>query len=95
MTIKELFKQLERRNENNKIFNEREQQYYVIFSEMEGKRFKTYKEFMKYVRKEYVKDYIPLLETAEFIKTIGHSAYTYFTCRGVHESLEIYLEDCE
>ena len=63
MTIKDLFKLLDKHNEYAKAFNCKEEAFGVDFDECNYKQFNNYKDFVKFIKEEYTADYVDMALT--------------------------------
>ena len=91
MKIKTLFDQLKSRNEMNLVFMRDQCSLEFVFDEMDSHQFKCYREFMNYIRKEYVSCYISECVLCDGQPCVDGSVLFSFISCGTKHTIEVYL----
>ena len=94
MTIKELIKTLERRNEINAYFNKDHEQLQIVFDDIYYLYVDNLKDFAKYLKETYYKPYCEALYNAQLENVNGHMKTIFVAnCNGLTNAytIEIWL----
>ena len=91
MKIKKLFELLAAYNKLCNAMTGKIHYFKVYFDEWDLHEFKNFKEFMKYLKDEYIGEYIITLLNIDGQETLEHSHSYAFSCGGYKHTVDFYL----
>lgn len=89
MKIKELFELLDKHNAFNRLYEEKEDILHIYINSYGGCEFKTYKNFVRWLKKEYVPSAVKAILDQDFQRK-GQCQCSYFSFMGYDYEIQIY-----